>query len=301
MRSVGGGVSTPNLYFDPGRWSKAYETQKRCSYVFCPRPFVPAVALASRIVFAEKYGLVMDDAAHWTSKTSDLVDEGWLGQAQACGLCTDRAFEMLKTGRTSLLRISPEDLDLPEEWRDADPELAERLANEFDQALPNGLPFTQRQMTVQTLAALARVTAVLGSKWVKRGELDEVAELQPSLRELLQQHLPVEEGTKLGGGEADLIAHGILIIENKILKQRTNNPHSVGPAFEWQERRYSIEKCSRVGFQVVAYRPTDETGFLEMPGRVTVRPSEHEGEARAVVRFVVPFGVGVPSRARPPA
>ena len=30
-------VGLPNLFFDPERWSNAYEQQKRCGYVFCPR------------------------------------------------------------------------------------------------------------------------------------------------------------------------------------------------------------------------------------------------------------------------
>jgi hypothetical protein len=41
-------VSTPNLYFDPEKWSQAYEQQKQVGFVFTPRKYIPLVALASR-------------------------------------------------------------------------------------------------------------------------------------------------------------------------------------------------------------------------------------------------------------
>ena len=52
-RTDGGDIGTPNLFFDPERWSHAYQHQKQCGFVFTPRERVPLVALASRIVFHE--------------------------------------------------------------------------------------------------------------------------------------------------------------------------------------------------------------------------------------------------------
>ena len=42
-RTEDGFVSTPNLFFDPEKWSQAYEHQKQCGFVFTPREFVPVV------------------------------------------------------------------------------------------------------------------------------------------------------------------------------------------------------------------------------------------------------------------
>ena len=67
-RTDGGHIGTPNLFFDPERWSQAYEYQKQCGFVFTPRNRVELVALASRIVFFEKFGLVMDEQADRAAK-----------------------------------------------------------------------------------------------------------------------------------------------------------------------------------------------------------------------------------------
>lgn len=55
-RTEGGQIATPNLFFDPERWSQAYESQKYSGFVFCPKRFVPLVALASDIVFFDNLG-----------------------------------------------------------------------------------------------------------------------------------------------------------------------------------------------------------------------------------------------------
>lgn len=166
-----------------------------------------------------------------------------------------------------------------------------------------GLPSGERGKAMKVIAGLAAVVQALEGSWATNDRLDEVRELQPRVRELLSMRVDrVQEGTKVAGGESDLIAYNQLVIENKVHRGKTNQPHDVGPNFEWQERRYSISLvASRVGFQVVAYQPADEAGILPMPERVEVRPSSHEGEKRAVVRFVIPFGQGVPSRARAPS
>ena len=60
--------SRTHLFFDPERWSEAYEHQKQCGFVFTPRSRVPLVALASRIMFYEYFGVVMDQQADRAAK-----------------------------------------------------------------------------------------------------------------------------------------------------------------------------------------------------------------------------------------
>ena len=69
-RTDRGHIGTPNLFFDPERWSEAYEHQKQCGFVFTPRRRVALVALASRIVFYEDFGVVMEPTARRRSLTS---------------------------------------------------------------------------------------------------------------------------------------------------------------------------------------------------------------------------------------
>ena len=80
-RTDRGHIGTPNLFFDPERWSEAYEHQKQCGFVFTPRSRVPLVALASRIMFYEYFGVVMDQQADRAAKVADVVDDEWVRAA----------------------------------------------------------------------------------------------------------------------------------------------------------------------------------------------------------------------------
>src|ERR1019366_5110525 len=42
-RTEAGHVGTPNLFFNPEKWSQAYEQQKQCGFVFTPKEYVPLV------------------------------------------------------------------------------------------------------------------------------------------------------------------------------------------------------------------------------------------------------------------
>ena len=88
LRTPSGHLATPNLYFNPDRWSEAYSKQKQCGFVFTPRQFVPLVALASRLSFHELYDITMSPAADLAAKTPDVVRRGWVEAAHAAGLCT---------------------------------------------------------------------------------------------------------------------------------------------------------------------------------------------------------------------
>ena len=84
-RTDRGHIGTPNLFFDPERWSEAYEHQKQCGFVFTPRKRVALVALASRIVFYEDFSVVMDQQADRAAKVTDVVDDEWVIAARDNG------------------------------------------------------------------------------------------------------------------------------------------------------------------------------------------------------------------------
>ena len=135
-RTDGGHIGTPNLFFDPERWSQAYEHQKQCGFVFTPRSRVKLVSLASRIVFFESFGLVVGEQAARAAKVTDLVADRWVTIARDEGLCSPECAEVLQGNRPQLALFRGDDLRLPREWFSEDPEASDRIAEELNTHLP---------------------------------------------------------------------------------------------------------------------------------------------------------------------
>ena len=302
-RTDGGHIGTPNLFFDPERWSQAYEHQKQCGFVFTPRHRVNLVALASRIVFFEKFGLVMDEQADRAAKVTGVVREAWVMNARERGLCSPKcAEEVLQGGRPRLVLMHRDDFELPADWRSEDPGVGRRLAEEINEHLPNGLPASFHRAVCATIRDLANFIAMIEETgaWVTAESLSE-SQLQRKLREhLLSRETTVAEGSEVGGGETDLVVHERIIIENKVRKESTQDPFETGQHYAWQGRRYGHALCSRVVFVVVGYRPSSEADILPLPSRIRTCAMPQAPEERCEVRVVIPWGTGVPSRAKRP-
>lgn len=303
-RTDGGHVGTPNLFFDPERWSQAYEHQKQCGFVFTPRDRVELVALASRIVFFEKFGLVMDEQADRAAKVVGSVQGSWIDLARDEGLCSSECATRLKRGRSRLLGFRPEDFEFPDDWLSEDPGAADRIAKEFNTHLPTGLAASFHQAVLAAFRDLATFVDMVDKNgtWNSVDNLSE-SQLQAKLREhLSSRESTVVEGSEFGGGETDLILHECIVVENKVQKEKTRKPFDVGPNYPWQARRYGIAFCTRVVFVVVGYRPSNEAAVFPLPSRIRVGGMPQAPEERCEVRVVVPWGAGVPSSAkRPPS
>ena len=302
-RTDGGHIGTPNLFFDPERWSQAYEHQKQCGFVFTPRNRVPLVALASRIVFFEEFGIVMDEQADRAAKVTGIVSDAWVTAAQDKGLCSLECVEVLKNKRTQMALFRGDDFALPQDWLSEDPAVGNRIAEELNSHLPAGLPAPIHKYVsdaVRELTFFVDMIEKTGS-WTTLQELSE-SELQRKLREHLHSRgTAVAEGVELGGGETDLIFSNGIVIENKVRKEKTNDPFAVGPDYAWQARRYSIALCSKITFVVVAYRPSNEAALLPLPERIRAFTMPEAPEKRCQVRVVVPWGSGIPSSAKRPS
>ena len=302
-RTDRGHIGTPNLFFDPERWSEAYEHQKQCGFVFTPRKRVALVALASRIVFYEEFSVVMDQQADRAAKVTDVVDEEWVKAARSKHLCSPECAEVLQGSRPRLVPFRGEDIELPQDWSTEDPGAGERLAREINESLPSGLPASFHGSVSATIGDIAFFTDMIekNGTWTSADNISE-AELQSKLREHLRSRgIAVIEGAEVGGGETDLILHDRIVVENKVGREKVRNPFERGPHYAWQARRYSMALCSRVVFVVFAYRPADEAARMPLPDRIHARAMAEAQEERCEIRIVVPWGTDVPSSAKRPA
>jgi hypothetical protein len=136
---------------------------------------------------------------------------------------------------------------------------------------------------------------------VARDAIDEKRDLQLLLKKhLLAREAPVVEGGEVAGGETDLVLSDSLVIENKVVREPTKSPLTVGERFSWQARRYAIAVVQRVVFEMVAFRPTDESAVLPISDCVSISSIPMGSSTLAVIRFVTPWGQPVPSRASVP-
>ena len=302
-RTDRGHIGTPNLFFDPERWSEAYEHQKQCGFVFTPRNRVPLVALASRIMFYEYFGVVMDQQADRAAKVADVVDDEWVRAAGDRHLCSPECADVLQGSRPKLVLFRGDDLELPQDWLIEDAETGMRLAREINKCLPMGLPASFHEAVSATITDIAFFANMIekGGTWTA---VDDVSEgtLQAKLRQHLHsRNVPVSEGAEVGGGETDLVLHSRIVVENKVGKKRVRDAFTFGPHYAWQARRYSVALCSRVAVVVFAYRPADETAWVPLPERIRAYAMPEAGEDRCQIRVVLPWGGDVPSSAKRPA
>ena len=302
-RTDRGHIGTPNLFFDPERWSEAYEHQKQCGFVFTPRNRVAVVALASRIVFYEDFGVVMDQQADRAAKVADVVDDKWLEAARDSHLCSAECADVLQGNHPKLVSFRGDDFNLPRDWLTEDANVGDRLAREINKCLPTGLPASFHTAVSATIADIAVFADVIekDGTWTSVDDISE-GTLQSRLRQHLRSRdIAVTEGAEVGGGETDLIVHSRIVVENKVGKERVRDPFAVGPHYAWQARRYGMALCSRVVAVVFAYRPTDEAARLPLPDRIRAYAMPEAREDRCQIRVVLPWGGDVPSSAKRPA
>lgn len=301
-----GYVAPPHLFFDPEKWSQAYEHQKQCGFVFTPREYVKAVGLAARIVFYERYQLVMDAAADRASKTAGEIKPEWFQEAAKQGLCGADCADAYRQEKVRLVQIRVSDLDtaIPDDIRRDDPGIASRLHKEFVEAIPVGVAPSLHKNVIDGIRHLFTflVNMQKGGDFVALAEINEKRDLQAKLKSHLNaREAKVTEGSEVGGGETDLVLAEDLVIENKVIRTPTASPHTVGEKYSWQARRYAIAVSQRIVFEVVAYKPSSEAEILPITDCVSISTLPFGSSTMAVVRFVTPWGHSVPSHAKPPA
>lgn len=206
--------------------------------------------------------------------------------------------------RTATVRalIRKEDFVFPAKWVDEDPGLAENIADQLRNLLPQGVSAQDRQGVLDTLKGLASFIDAwhCDAHWSTEAKLNENKELQARMaRHLRAMGLTVTEGAELSGGETDLIINNLTLIENKVVGEATD-PLSIKPEAAYQANRYAVPLCQRIFFTVIAYKPKNGDGPLRQTESLTVKALIGRGLTSVEIRAVVPYGCPVPSRQKKP-
>lgn len=285
-------LAVPEFSFNPVKWADAYDLQKRTGYVFCPREMVAVVGLAAKLVFLKHFGVVMAKDADGYIKATDIRKD-WLDHLQAVNIIDKETVQHVTEQRFSLLRLAPEDIPVPAEWLEEDPDIAVRLANELHDILPAGLVTTEKYALTRTLKGLFNFLDTWHGSRVTETVKDEAA-LQKNLRDALRyQEIKIEEASALSGGNFDLVAEERVVIENKIAEE-ARDPFEKNPAAATQGRRYAIALGARVVIVAMAYIPKPGR-FPTKAQSILVRRIDDADDRRAEIRIVIPYGAVIPS------
>lgn len=290
-----GHVELPNLYFDPEKWAQAYRANKLCGFVFCPKESVPAVNLAAKIVFAENLGLVVTDAADRQTKTSGLHAQEVLDTLVNANLLTLDVAERIRNRETQLARFHPDDIEVPKEWVSCGDDVRTNLVEALNGSRRRGYTNTMLREICSLLKGLTHFFDVAYSGGtLKNVKIGEECKLQSALRDHLRSMgFDVKEAQHISGGQQDLLFNNYISIENKIHKDPTDSPLTVGGKYGWQARRYSIPTSNEIIATVVGYQPRSEKGHKLGKESIDVRCLNDKKTIE--IRLVVPVNYTSPS------
>jgi hypothetical protein len=296
-RYPNGAIRVPEFSFNPQKWADAYDLQKRTGYVFCPREVAPIIGLASKIVFLARFGVSMIAEADGYIKAA-AATQSWIDPLVKAEIIDPDTAELLTSKRHSLISVRAEDLRLPQEWLNEDPDLATRLSVEIQALLKGGLTAEHMKAFGKVLTGMYKFVDAWFDNNKVTSELDGEDALQSQLRDALRMNgLKIDEGSKVGGGKLDLYVEDAILIENKFHSSPAAAA-DVAPAAGMQGRRYAISLGSQVVIVVAAHK----VGPGEFPNKascISVKSISSKDRNRAEIRFSVPFGAVVPSREKP--
>ncbi|WP_299083990.1 HD domain-containing protein [uncultured Ruegeria sp.] len=295
-RYPNGALRVPEFSFNPQKWAEAYDLQKRTGYVFCPKSVAPIIGMAAKTVFLKKFGVVMAQEADGYIK-ADPAPDGWTAPIIAAGIIDQRAADLLKAKRHSLLPVREDDVGVPNSWLKTDPDLATKLSIKMQDCLHGGL-------TAEDMHALRKVLSGLFAfvdEWFTgdyvTSDLASERELQKIMaRSLRASKIGVDEGTEVSGGELDLYAERAILIENKFSSKPKKE---IGDAPGVQGRRYAISLSSQVVI-VVSAAKAKASAFPDKTSCVSVCRVAGDDLNRVEIRFDLPFGAVTPSSEKTP-
>ena len=286
-RTDSGTIAPPTLFFDPERWSNAYEQHKHAGYVFCPSQYREIVNLASKIVFYESFDAALSPEADAAAKMSQPLKQEWIEGAVAANACSKECGDLLaEKGLAPLLRFHPTDVRLPETVVREAAHLPEKICEGLNDAVRGGLPGPVHEDVIEALEHLSKFLLAVHQKRSFAGRAIRLADLLDEvLRFSRVDGVPVKEAERIGGEQSELILPGGIVLENQVLGA-VADPLEADPLRARQVRRHASGLCRRLGFALVAYARQDEASCLS-PGS-SIRVEVREGYAQ--VRIAVPYG-----------
>jgi HD superfamily phosphohydrolase len=298
-RNDDGRLDVPDVFYDPARWADVYSAQRRTGYVFAHPDRRALVALASRLWFFRRFGCVLGDAADRQAKSSQLVEKGWYEALHNGGLITERERSYLERPRVVHVPFALKPMHVPSSWEETQPGFAADFNRQFNAILPEGISAPAENELVQTLRGIFAVVQTWSkdSDFTRREILDERT-LQKVLREALRlRDLEITEGAETGGGESDLISGKRVIIENKIIRDPTDDPFGALPKTALQARRYVLPTNQPFVITAVAYKAASEAGFLPSPKCVRLQKVDGVDGAFLEIRVAIRHSDSKPSAA----
>ena len=295
-------LDVPDLFYDPARWAEVYNIQRRTAYVFANPEHVEIVAVAARIWFLRQYNCVLDESAYRFSTTDGVMKQKWMKQLESAGALTKKESSYLLRPRLVHIPFRLEAKHLPTRWREVAPNFVNDFNNIFNGVLTDGVPALAEQELRAALKCIFQfVQSRAEDKTFVTSTLPDEKALQEALaRSLRDQSLDdVIEGSKLAGGETDLIVGRRVLIENKLLHYETDDP--IGSAVlraGLQGRRYVLPTGQKFVITVVGYSSKTENGKFSPHECVRVRQLNGIESPFVEIRVVVRYGDSVPSDAK---
>lgn len=299
-RADDGRLDVPDVFYDPARWAAVYDTQRRTAYVFAHPRHRTLVSIAARIWFLQKFNCVQGEAAERHAKATSLIDASWFNVLETAGVLTSKERDYLQRPRLVFMPLELKDRQVPSEWRQSHPNFVSDFNRDFNSILPNGLSASAESELANALRGIFRTlqTWMADASFVTTEIVDE-ADLQRELRKALRQTgLDITEGEVRAGGETDLKAGQRVIIENKVLKDATDDPFQAVSRSGLQGRRYVLPTGQSFVITAVAYKAATESGKLAPSKCIAVRQLADVSEPFVEIRIVVRHSDSVPSRAK---
>jgi hypothetical protein len=296
-RNTDNRLDVPDVFYDPARWATVYATQRRTGYVFAHPDRRAAIAVASRIWFLRSFGCVLGESADRHAKCGDLIDKSWYVDLEDAQIIDKAQREYFERPRLIYVPLELRPQHVPAKWSEADPNFIQSFNDAFAAAVPKGISALAQTELTQTLRGIFTTVQnfAVDSNFVT-GDLENEKVLQQHLRRALRQiPLDITEGSEMGGGETDLFSSRRVLIENKIVRQPTDNPFNAVPKAALQGRRYAMTTGQPFSITVVAYQAKSEPGHLPPHKSVMVR--RHEEVDFAEIIIAVRYGDSLPSRA----
>lgn len=299
-RGDDGRLDVPDVFYDPARWANVYATQRRTGYVFAHPARRAIICLASRVWFLRKFKCVLGETADRQAKAGRLIKAPWYGELETAGLITARERSYLEKPRLVHLPLELRNNHVPKEWLEGDPTFIRTFNDAFNNVLPDGISALAESELVQALRGIFRTiqTWSMDSTFVT-SPIESEKVLQEKLRQALRQReLDIGEGEEQAGGETDIKIGRRVILENKSIKGKTDDPFQAVSRSGLQGRRYVLPTGQSFIITAVSYEAASESGKLKPSECVQVRQLEGVDQPFVEIRIAIRHSDSLPSRAK---